>query len=276
MGRAPVYTLAVLPQVTLHDVYSGVESFGLDVDDFIAKVLASPSGDRDTDFLEAFTWSELEEFDVSDTWKKFAKENARSVAHADNKAWTGRQQELRSSYEYRDVRLLQPVGVRTLTSVLQKTGWDYERMPSTTVGAGGTLDALVADVAHSVYGTIGGAEYLRSDEETPARALTVLATTLAAVLLDEAASITDARLRARILRADIYEGAARGAALGKHFQVIRRLLELHHDEHLRVPVNGPGSAMLDFGFIEYSGRSNQYMKVNVAAAKSWLKPASYR
>jgi hypothetical protein len=102
--------------------------------------------------------------------------------------------------------------------------------------------------------------------------LTLLATTLAAVLRDGAATITDNRLRARVLRPDIYEGAVEGAGLGKYFQAIRHLVEIDHPEHVRVPVNGPGSPEQDFGLIEYRGRGDQYLLLNVPAAKKWLDP----
>jgi hypothetical protein len=61
-----------------------------------------------------------------------------------------------------------------------------------------------------------------------------------------------------VTRQDIFERAITGAGLGSFFQVIRRLLELDHDKHLRFEGR-------EFGFLEYRGR-----RVRVARHSSRL------
>jgi hypothetical protein len=269
MARAPSYTAFVPQQITLRDVYARVEEFRLDVDELIAEVLDEPSGDREVDFVEALTWSGLQGADVGEMWKMLGAKIGNHLAHAANDRWTGFATVVRESARYRAVRVIQPVGVRTLSTLIEKTGWDYRRMPSVSQGAEGTLDGLVGSLCRVLeFETVGGLEYLRSDDEAPVRALTVLATTLATVLLDDVARISDPHARARVTRPDIFEKAVVGAGLGSFFQVIRRLVEIDHDEHLVVQDR-------DFGFLEYRSRRKEHLEINETEARKWLDPTLY-
>lgn len=160
-------------------------------------------------------------------------------------------------------RYLQPVGVRTLRLDMKwPRGWDFRRMPSDSLGADGTRDGLLDRLWDLLSATKGGDVYLTPAPET--RALTVLATTMATVLQDPAASISDRGAKTRIIRPDVYEAAVEGMRLGEFFQAVRTVLEIHHPAHLPIVAPWPHSTSRkrDLGILEWRGNRELHLELN--------------
>ena len=160
-------------------------------------------------------------------------------------------------------RYLQPVGVRTLRLEMKRPrGWDFRRMPNDSLGAEGTRDALLDRLWDLLSATKGGDAYLMPDAET--RALTVLATTMATVLQEPGASISDRGAKTRIIRPDVYEAAVEGMRLGEFFQAVRSVLEIHHPAHVPVVTPWPYSTSpaRDLGILEWGGKRELHLELN--------------
>jgi hypothetical protein len=262
-------TLLVFPQITLGDVYACVDTLGLDVAAFVeqtARHVPESTGDRDTDFVRSLFLSteDLAEAGVDSVWRALsAKVRAGAVlSHPESRAWTSLAAWARKRPDWRTAHVIQPVGVRTLTARVEKPGWDFRTMPSDTLGAGGTEEQLVAAVCERLQPTTGGHEFLAPDPQV--RALTVVATTVAAVLSEEAAMKSDHRRGAKLVRADIYEATVEGMGLGEHFQTVRRILEIDHPSHvpIRVAWPRPSDPVRDLGILEYRGQREPHLALN--------------
>ena len=144
---------------------------------------------------------------------------------------------------------------RTLRCKIEHVSWDKVTMPSDTLGSGTSLDELVDDIAAMITATPGGVSYLAPARAE--RALAVVATTLAVVLSDvKYCQRSPENAKHRLVRPDMFEAAVRSMKLERHFQIIRRLLELDHHHHVPMQVHWPRpiDPARPLGFLEQRGQ----------------------
>lgn len=261
--------LIVFSQVTLDDVNAHVAKLGLDVTEFIAlthEAVEQPSGNRETEFVRGLALSpeELKQAGVGSAWQELCKKLGKTyLAHPQNPLWRALKKRVRKcEQDLRYARVIQPIGVRTLFTSIQKPSWDYRLMPDDELGGGGTEDDVFNLLADQLLSTVGIEEYLAPNPE--ARLLSVLATTVAAILSEDAAQTSDSRRRAKLVRPDVYERVIVGIGLGKYFQVVRRFLELDHPEHIPRRVAWPRATDPErsIGILEYRGERQKYLRLN--------------
>jgi hypothetical protein len=261
--------LFVFSQVALDDVNAHVAKLGLDVDEFVAltrEAIAEPSGNRETDFVRGLALSpaELEQAGVDSAWQELCKKLGRTyLAHPENPLWCALEDRIRKhKQDLRYARVIRPIGVRTLLVGVQKSSWDFRLMPDDELGEGGTEDELLDLLGDRLLPTVGIEEYLAPNPE--ARVLAVLATTVAAILSEDAAQKSDQRRRAKLVRPDVYENVIERIGLGKCFQVVRRFLELDHPEHIPRRIAWPRATDPErsIGILEYRGEREKYLRLN--------------
>jgi len=152
-------------------------------------------------------------------------------------------------------RLLRP-RARTLKVTLERKPGDSElaRILPTPVAAtsDALFDALVEELEKRIRPTTGGDAFLAPDPAS--RALSVLASTVAAILSDASSQRGVGGLR--VVRADVYKGIFDALGLDDYFDVAREVLERDHPHHRSISAPWPpgeGVEGRDLGIVEYRG-----------------------
>jgi hypothetical protein len=262
-------------QFTLADVLARCSTLGLDPYVLLNRV-DEPSGDDGGDLVRALLMEDDDDApqasEIAESWQPLllaVRKYPRALAHEANPAWRNAEGELRAldRHKYRSVHVIRPGAVRTFGCRFEKPArWDGETMPATDVGTTGTYDELVKTLQAALLRTVGGEEYLAPAPET--RALGVLATSMAAILRQDFASLAwlHRGKRARpMIRPDVYQAAVEGMGLGKFYQTVRRLLEIDHHEHEPILTAWPTtiSTPRDIAFLSLRGEGEeQYITLN--------------
>ena len=272
-------TLLVFPQITLADVVTQATTLGLDVaelldatgpyfDRRISLGEDDPRQARDPEtelvrslFLPLEVLAELE---VGDLWQALAEKTQQGavLAHPASPTFLGLPVRARKATGLRTALVIRPVGVRTLMTQLDKPSWDFRPMPSETLGSEGADAELVARLTELVRPTTGSGELLGAHPRP--RLLAILATTVTAVLSEDADKRSDHRRGAKLVRADVYERTVEGMGLGPFFQAIRRILEVDHPDHVPVQVAWPRPTdpVRDVAILERRGQRDPYLALN--------------
>jgi hypothetical protein len=262
-------------QFTLADVLARCATLGLDPYVLLTRI-DEPSGDDGADLVKALLMEvdddAPEATGIDESWQPLLvalREFPVGLAHPANSARRNPERKLRSldPYQYRSVHVIRPGAVRTFACRFEKPArWDGERMPATDVGTTGTYKELVKTLQAELMETVGGEEYLEPAPEI--RALGVLATSMAAILRQDFASLASLHRgrRARpMIRPDVYQAAVEGMGFGKFYQTVRRLLEIDHPEHKPILTAWPttSSTPRDIGFLSLRGEGEeQYLTLN--------------
>jgi len=272
-------TLLVFPQITLADVVAQATSVGMEVGELLEAT--GPYFDRrvslgeddprqardaETELVRSLflPLDALLELGVSDVWQALAEKTQQGavLAHPASPTFQGLSARARKSTGWRTAHVIRPVGVRTLMTQLDKPSWDFRPMPSETMGGSGTDANLMARLTQLVQPTTGGAELLARHPRP--KLLAVLATTVAAVLSENAAQRSDHRRGAKLVRADVYERTIEGMGLGDCFQAVRRILEVDHPDHVPIALAWPRAtdAVRDIAILEHRGQRDPYLALN--------------
>ena len=260
-------SLILLPQITITGLWDAVE--GLDTDHFISRtqrildyVPDLPQG-REMDLIRGLHdvplgeepnvsgwFAPYADAGVSREWRKIVVRlrvqghpAATVLAHPEvEDRIPPTSKEVNGDLVLEEQRLargsvmLRPAA-RTLGLSMQRRpgSWEEARVPPVTPAGAGDVEALADAVAAKIRPTLGGEKYLEPDPR--ARALAVLAATVAAVLSHESSLRWYGRKV--LVRGDVYRRVFEALDLADHFDAGRRVLEEAHPLHVAVQAPWP-------------------------------------